>query len=84
MKKPLKKVISLIKEQMVANAAGTGGGFGGSADAKGPTAGFDPVMKPRKRYIYQRGLRKKFFVLCLVSLLVTHHLIQISNWQINL
>ena len=58
MTKPLKKVISLIKEQMVANAAGTGGGFGGSADAKGPTAGFDPVIKPRKRYIYQRGLRK--------------------------
>ena len=33
MKKPLKKVISLIKEMMVANAAGTGGGFSGSADA---------------------------------------------------
>ena len=60
MKKPLKKVINLIKEQMVANAAGTGGGFGSSADAKGPTAGFDPVMKPRKRYIYQRGLRKNW------------------------
>ena len=58
--KPLKKVISLIKEQMVANAAGTGGGFSGSADAKGPTAGFDPVIKPRKRYIYQRGLRKNW------------------------
>ena len=45
---------------MVANAAGTGGGFGGSADAKGPTAGFDPVITPRKRYIYQRGLRKNW------------------------
>ena len=39
---------------MVANAAGTGGGFGGSSDAKGPTAGFDPVMKPRKRYLPER------------------------------
>ena len=58
--KPLKKVINLIKEQMVANAAGTGGGLSGSADAKGPTAGFDPVIKPRKRYIYQRGLRKNW------------------------
>ena len=58
--RPLNKVISLIKEQMGANAAGTGGGFGGSADAKGPTAGFDPVIKPRKRYIYQRGLRKNW------------------------
>ena len=45
---------------MVANAAGTGGGFGGSADAKGPTAGCDPVIKLRKRYIYQRGLRKNW------------------------
>ena len=45
---------------MGANAAGTGGGFGGSSDAKGPTAGFDPVIKPRKRYIYQRGLRKNW------------------------
>ena len=60
MKKPLKKVISLIKEMMVANAAGTGGGFSGASDAKGPTAGFDPVIKPRKRYIYQRGLRKNW------------------------
>ena len=60
MKKPLKKVISLIKEMMVANAAGTGGGFSGSSDPKGPTAGFDPLMKPRKRYIYQRGLRKNW------------------------
>ena len=58
--RPLNKVISLIKEQMVANAAGTGGSFSGSADAKGHTAGFDPVMKPRKRYIYQRGLRKNW------------------------
>jgi len=27
-----------------ANAAGASGGFGGSADAAGPTAGFDPVL----------------------------------------
>ena len=58
--RPLKKVISLIREQMVANAAGTGGGVGGSSDAKRPTAGLDPVMKPRKRYIFQRGLRKNW------------------------
>ena len=42
MTKPLKKVISLIKEQMVANAAGTGGGFGGSADAKALQQGSIP------------------------------------------
>ena len=34
---------------MVANAPGTGGGFGGSANAKGPVAGFDPVMGFKKR-----------------------------------
>ena len=44
---------------MVANAPGGSGGFSGSSDAKGPTAGFDPVIKPmRKRYIYQKGIRK--------------------------
>ncbi len=59
-KKNLEKVIGLIKEMMVANAAGGGGGFSGSADAKGPTAGFDPVIKPKKRYIWTRGIRKNW------------------------
>ena len=57
-KKNLEKVIGLIKEMMVANAAGSSGGFSSSADAKGPTAGFDPVIKPKKRYIWTRGIRK--------------------------
>ena len=34
---------------MVANAAGGSGGFSGSADPKGPVAGFDPVMGLRRR-----------------------------------
>jgi hypothetical protein len=34
---------------MVANAPGTSGGFSGSANAKGPVAGFDPVMGMAKR-----------------------------------
>ena len=34
---------------MVANAAGGSGGFSGSADPKGPTAGFDPVIGLRRR-----------------------------------
>ena len=40
---------------MVANAAGTGVGFSGSADVKGPVAGFDPVMKfvRRKKIDYR-------------------------------
>lgn len=52
-KKKLDWIISIIKEQMVANAPGGSGGFSGSADPKGPTAGFDPVMglKRRKKII---------------------------------
>ena len=42
----------LKEEGMVANAPSTSGGFSSSADAKGPVAGFDPVlgggMKRRK------------------------------------
>lgn len=34
---------------MVANAPGGSGGFSGSAQAKGPTAGFDPVMGMTRR-----------------------------------
>ena len=30
---------------MTANAPGGSGGFSGSADPKGPRAGYDPVMK---------------------------------------
>ena len=43
---------------MVANAAGSGGGFSSSADPKGPVAGFDPKLK--KRYIWTRGIRKNW------------------------
>lgn len=44
---------SVNEEGMVANAPGTGGGFGGSSNAAGPTAGFDPVMKldGRNKYV---------------------------------
>ena len=54
----LDKIIKLIRENMTVGAAG----FTGAADPKGPSAGFDPVMgkKPRKRYIYQKGLRKNW------------------------
>ncbi len=55
--KKLDKIISIIREQMVANAPGGSGGFSGSADPKGPAAGFDPVMgKIKKRYM--KGKRK--------------------------
>ena len=48
-KKNLEKVIGLIKEMMVANAAGGSGGFSSSADDKGPVAGFDPLIGKKKR-----------------------------------
>jgi hypothetical protein len=45
------RILQIIREQMVANAPGGSGGFSGSSDPKGPTAGFDPVMgKMKKRY----------------------------------
>ena len=45
----LDRIIQMIREQMVANAPGGSGGFSGSSDAKGPTAGFDPVMGLKRR-----------------------------------
>ena len=53
------RIIQIIRENMVANAPGTQGGFSGSADPKGPVAGFDPVMgKVKKRYM--KGKRKQW------------------------
>ena len=51
--------IMLKEEGMVANAPGSQGGFSGSADSKGPVAGFDPTMK--KKYIkLPAGSRKRW------------------------
>ena len=49
--KPIDKIISFFREEgmMTANPAGGSGGFSGSADPKGPRAGFDPVMKKTTR-----------------------------------
>ena len=48
-KKKLDWIISIIKEQMVTGSAAGAPGFSSSADPKGPTAGFDPVMRLRRR-----------------------------------
>jgi hypothetical protein len=48
---------------MTANPPGGSGGFSGSADPKGPTSGFDPVMglTSRKKVIgLGRGSRKRW------------------------
>ena len=61
----LNKIIAIVREEMMtANPAGGSGGFSGSADPKGPRAGFDPVMKkPIKRKntigLWAGSLKKK-------------------------
>ena len=44
---------SVNEEGMVANPPGGSGGFSGSSNPAGPTAGFDPVMKldGRNKYV---------------------------------
>ena len=62
-KKKLDKIINFMREEMMTTGSTPGKpGFSGKADDAGPTAGFDPKMekKPRKRYIYQKGLRKNW------------------------
>jgi hypothetical protein len=53
------RVIQIIRENMVANAPGTQGGFSGSANVKGPVAGFDHVMSIKGKK-YMKGKRKQW------------------------
>tara|TARA_R100001082_G_C4350500_1_gene154318 strand:+ start:758 stop:1075 length:318 start_codon:yes stop_codon:yes gene_type:complete len=53
------------EEGMVANAPGQSGGFSSSSAAKGPTAGFDPVMgeierRPKPKIDGRRKYVKKY------------------------
>ena len=57
-KKKLNRIVNLIREQMTTNSVAGKPGFSSKADADGPTAGYDKVLK--KRYIYQRGVRKNW------------------------
>ena len=60
-KKKLERIINFIREEMMTTGSTAGKpGFSSKADAEGPTAGFDPVMGKKKRYIYQRGVRKNW------------------------
>ena len=48
-RKPLNRIISLIREEMMTTQSTAGKpGCSSKADAEGPTAGFDPVMKWRQ------------------------------------
>ena len=58
---PLDKIIDIIREEMMTTGSATGKpGFSSKADAKGPTAGFDPVMgkvsRKKKLSVSARGL----------------------------
>ena len=61
----LDKIINIIREEMMTTGSTTGKpGFSSAAPAKGPTAGFDPVMgrmMKRKKNIgtWSNPLRKK-------------------------
>ena len=59
----LDRIIQIIRENMmVANAPGESGGFSGSANPKGPVAGFDPkTVRRKKKYIkLPAGSRKRW------------------------
>ena len=53
--KKIDRIIGIIKENMVANAPGTGGGFSASADAAGPVAGNDSLVGITSSYVGKRG-----------------------------
>ncbi len=63
-KRILNKILNFIREEGPTMTSGSNPqGFSSAADAKGPVAGFDPVMgKPqkRKKYVYLKGARKNW------------------------
>jgi hypothetical protein len=62
-KNKLNRLIEIIREQMVTGSSAGAAGFSGSADPKGPTAGFDPVMGLTRRKKYASlgiGSRKRW------------------------
>jgi hypothetical protein len=62
----LERIISYVKEAMVANPPGQSGAFSASSKPEGPTAGNTyrlPLTLRRwnkKRYIYQKNTRKNW------------------------
>ncbi len=65
--KKLNKIIDIVREEMMTTGSTPGKpGFSSAAPAKGPTAGFDPVMgkmmkRKKKKYISMgKGSRKRW------------------------
>jgi hypothetical protein len=48
-KNKLDWIINLVREEMTTGSTSGAPGFSGSADPKGPVAGFDPLMGRTKR-----------------------------------
>ena len=48
------RFVKIFKEEGGMTTGSTAGkpGFSGKADAEGPTAGFDPMLGKKKKYIY--------------------------------
>jgi len=61
-KKNLERILDFIREEMMTTNSNVNvAGFSSKAPAKGPTAGGpDPILGKKKRYIYQRGVRKNW------------------------
>ena len=61
-KKNLERILNFIREEMMTTNSNVNvAGFSSKAPAKGPTAGGpDPILGKKKRYIYQRGVRKNW------------------------
>ena len=60
--KKLDRIINIIREEMMTTGSTPGKpGFSSAAPAKGPTAGFDPLLGKKKKYItLGRGSRKRW------------------------
>ncbi len=54
------KIIQIIRESMVANAPGAGGGFSNSSDSSGPTAGYDSPLSTLK--VFKRDNKNDTFI----------------------
>jgi len=61
-KKKLDRIIEIVREEMMTTGSTPGKpGFSSKAPAKGPTAGFDPPLGKKKKYItLGRGSRKRW------------------------
>jgi len=62
-KNKLDWIIEIVREEMTTASSAGSPGFSGSANPKGPTAGFDPVMGLTRRKKYSSlgpGSRKRW------------------------